>query len=104
MTSYIVFCVLSYLGAVLRVTRLCARDYITEPVRIFFLRRDWNTLAVLSSCDWCLSIWIAAALTWPLHQLTGLSWWLIGGVALSSSWITGMVARFDADDEIVVEQ
>lgn len=102
MTSYLTFVILIYLGAVLRVTRLIVADTITEPLRIWFLKH-WQFAALWSSCSWCVSMWTAAALAWPLQHLTRLSWWLIAGIGLTASYVTGMVARFDPVEDIEIE-
>lgn len=93
----------TYLLAVMRLTRLVTRDTITEPLRIWLLKKR-PLLGYWASCPWCVGLWISAAGTgfvwWHLHW----HWSILVAVALSASYVTGMVAQLDQDDlEVVVE-
>lgn len=55
--------------ATYRLTRLITADQITEPIRLWAARRS-KWLGYLTTCDWCLSIWISPvvaglAMIWP---------------------------------------
>lgn len=95
-----------YALAVVRLTGLVAYDEITRPLREAAVRRlnptqSWHRkVAYLlggatdegDGCPWCLSVWIAAA-------VTPVVWWfgdqpavIIPALALALSQVTGMMA------------
>lgn len=95
---------LGYVLAVMRVTRLVNRDTITEPLRIYALKRKPG-VAYFLTCPWCVSVWVAAALGWWVWDTTRLPWELIVLIGAGASYLTGMVAQLDGEDiEISVEQ
>lgn len=69
--------------ATYRITRLIIADKITEPLRLKMLNwmfgRGWTFLPNLLMCSFCVSVWVAAAVTWaadiyhsvPMPFLTG---------------------------------
>lgn len=94
----------TYVLGVMRLTRLATRDTITEPARIWLLKKN-PTLGYWANCPWCIGLWIAAATTlYPWHYLH-LEWPILAGLALTASYLTGMLAQLDRDDlELEVEQ
>jgi hypothetical protein len=91
--------------AVARVTRLIAMDRITEDVRIAIVRHfgEGHMISYLVNCMWCVSIWVAAASTPVAVLMAHRSWPEAGLLALAASYITGMLSRLDADDEVEIE-
>ena len=88
-----------YALAVARITGLITTDEITRAPRDAVLRRlddtnRWHqALATLITCQWCASIWVAAA-TAPLAWWHGASPWVaIPAVALAASQVTGVLSR-----------
>ena len=85
------------IGAVMRVTRLVTADYITEPIRGRLTKR-WGEDAkrsYLLTCDYCASIYVgppivAVAALWPDNRAV-----IIGLVALTASFIAGIVASHE---------
>ena len=101
-----------------RVTRLLTRDQVPLIKR----PRDWilawidprdsagqevghaplgefgRSIAYLVECDWCMSVWVGAALTWATATTVGLPWpWLVWP-ALST--VTGMITSSEEDDKL----
>lgn len=88
-----------YALAVARITGLVTTDEITSAPRDSILRRLRDTsaahraLATLITCQWCASIWIAAA-TAPLAWWHPASPWVgIPALALAASQVTGLLSR-----------
>lgn len=81
-------------GAVWRVSRLLAVDYLTEPWRIWAERKH-PMLGYLATCPWCISIWVAgpfvaAALLWPTNRAVfGIM------LALTASGVAGFLATIE---------
>lgn len=75
--------------AIWRVARLVTVDEITAPLRATVAKRS-ERLAYLTSCPWCISVWIG----WPL--LIGPVWFpdnrflFAVNVALAASIVAGM--------------
>lgn len=92
--------------AVARLTRLVTLDKIMQPARGWVVERCGadSQLAYLVHCPWCMSPWIAAALTpvtWWLTPLgdTGIpAWWGIPALVLAVSQIVGMMQRLESTD------
>jgi hypothetical protein len=84
--------------AVARLTGLIVVDDITEPARTAVVRRIGDAtprarfLRELLSCQWCVSIWIAAAVAPFAYWLAGTPGVLIPAAALAFSQITGMIS------------
>jgi hypothetical protein len=88
-----------YALAVARLTGLVVDDEITRPARAVLLAnvhpddRFANAAATLITCQWCSSIWIAAAAT-PLYWWFGHHLWLLlPAIGLAFSQVTGMTSR-----------
>lgn len=90
------------LGAIARLTRLITSDYIARHIRVWAIRRFGpdHDLAYLVTCPWCLSVWIAAALTpaaWFWGEHPGF---VIPAAALTISYLIGIAASvLDATEE-----
>lgn len=100
-----------------RVTRLLTRDQVPVIKRPRDLVLAWidprdteghevgraplggfgRSIAYLMECDWCMSVWVAGALTWATATTVGLPLpWLVWP-ALST--VTGLIAsRLEADE------
>lgn len=88
------------LGAIARITRLLVEDTLTAPLRRAVVKRagtggGWRWLSDLLGCQWCTSIWIAAAgagAHWAWHTTT-LYLYVVAAltashvVALAASWL-----------------
>lgn len=76
--------------ATYRATRLVTADKISEPLREWVeARSDW--FGYLTSCDWCLSVWVAplpaiSVVLWPTNRVV-----LVVLTALSLSALTGFI-------------
>ena len=80
--------------ATYRLTRLVTADRITDRLRDWCQGRG-DFLAYLSTCDWCLSVWIApwpavAVVVWPDSRIV-----LAVLLALSASALTGLLAAIE---------
>lgn len=81
--------------AVYRATRLITADFIFEPLRSWAdrRRRDWP--GYLASCDWCVSVYVAAVVA-PVVIVWGDNRVVVGVlVALALSAVAGLVAEVD---------
>lgn len=85
--------------AVARVTRLVTSDYLTAPVRQWVVLKLGTTSkgAYLITCDWCTSLWIAAAAAPLAYWHSTNPWYLIPAIALAFSYIVGFLAQFGED-------
>lgn len=95
-------------GAAARVTRFINDDTLAESLRghwrVFWIRRlgpDHPALAkaaVFISCPWCVSVWVATALTPLAYHWGDTPWFTIPAVALSISWVYAVTAtHLDGD-------
>jgi hypothetical protein len=81
------------IGAVHRLSRIIARDTITEPVRARVTAKWHGMLVNLMLCMWCLTFWfaiIAVALT-AWH--TTRNWWLVIASILTAADIAGFMSE-----------
>jgi hypothetical protein len=84
--------------AVARLTGLATTDVLTEPLRNRLLRRldpdrGWHEqLAYLITCQWCASIWIAAAVIPTAYWLGTSPWLQIPAMVLAASHVTGITS------------
>lgn len=83
-----------YALAVARLTRLVTTDRITAAPRATLLRRipEQHLAAYLITCDWCASIWIAAAAAPAIWWFSGRPWLLVPALGLALSYVTGRLA------------
>lgn len=88
--------------ATARLTRLVVQDEITKELRNGILRRlqEENRfhlkMAYFLTCQWCVSIWVGAAvgaanLTWPTAW-----WWWLALSTMAGSQITGMLGEISS--------
>jgi hypothetical protein len=87
--------------ATYRLTRLVTADKISQPIREKAIARS-DFLGYLTSCDWCLSIWVAPIpvvvnVLWPSNRVI-----LVGTVALACSAIAGLLSMIESrlDDSV----
>lgn len=85
-------------GAVMRLTRLVTKDYLTEDARRWVQRNAHEKVAYLVSCPWCSSFWLAGpvaavAVRWPRSRLVQAVL-----LALTASHAAGMLANLDAEE------
>jgi hypothetical protein len=84
------------LGAVHRLSRLVTADYVTKPMRTWINRRfGENRLSYFITCDWCVSLWIAAvvapvAIVWPTNRVI-----IAGLLALTASAFAGNITKLE---------
>jgi hypothetical protein len=77
--------------ATYRLTRLVTADKISQPLREVAVARS-DFLGYLTSCDWCLSIWVAPIpvavnVIWPTNRVI-----LAGTIALACSAVAGLLS------------
>lgn len=82
-----------------RLTRLITRDQILHPVRRRLILR-WgmdSMLSYLITCDWCVSIWMGAAVA-TVGAETGL-WprWAAIPLCLAYSYVAGYLASREGE-------
>jgi len=80
-------------GAVYRLSRIVARDGITEKVRFHIEHKFRGMLVTLLTCMWCLSFWFGiVAVTFtaidPIRP-----WWLLLATVLTLSAFTGLLSE-----------
>lgn len=78
-----------------RLTRLVTADRITQKLREAIIARG-EMIGYLTTCDWCLSIWLAPIPTSLVVMFPGNRLILIGLMALSASALTGLLAGVEA--------
>jgi Protein of unknown function (DUF1360) len=97
--AHTVILALLTLGAIARLTRLLVEDTITAPLRNALhyragRSRAWAWLSDLLGCQWCTSIWVAAALAgahWLWHDTTPFLYIVAG---LTASHVTALAASW----------
>lgn len=113
--GYVILILIVYVLAVMRLVRILNADTILDPLRIALARRvrdeersevergRWSTLEYFVGCPWCVGLWLAAATSWIPPVIVGwpLWWWPL--IALATSHLVGVCARFSADDDIAIE-
>jgi hypothetical protein len=91
------------LGAALRLTRLVTMDTLGWPLRRWAATRGPHGLGAWLSCPWCVGFWITlacVAAAWAAAPCPGLAWWwAVPAQALGTSWLVGLGANLDADDD-----
>jgi hypothetical protein len=122
-----------YTLAIMRVTRLINADTILDKLRLaiaqkmrqhhdladkiegdtaldenasqYYRQRErrWSTLMYFVQCPWCVSMWLALATAWiPLWFNTNVVARYVG-IALATSHLVGICARFADTEEIDYE-
>jgi hypothetical protein len=95
--SVMVFVVLAL--AIARITGLIATDDITAPIRNRIVYRQGRVadrrgkIADLITCQWCVSIWVAAVLVVAAHLWSGHLWFSLIATGLACSQVTGMLSK-----------
>jgi hypothetical protein len=87
-----------YALAVARLTALVTVDWITEPARAALVRRlpanrAGEFVSELITCQWCASIWVAAAAAPVVWWHSKDGWAIVAGLILAASQITGMMSQ-----------
>jgi len=90
--------------AVARATRLVVDDTIFDRPRLWWTLRFPAFLVTLLGCPWCISGWIAAAVTvWIATAESApapLLWWLaIWQFAVFAYWVTEAAASLFSEDD-----
>lgn len=83
--------------ATARGTRLVVEDYITEPIRTFFIRRfgEESKLTYLIHCTYCASIWVGGFAAVFACLMLPISWWWLVPLALAFSQAAVFAAQLD---------
>lgn len=92
--------------ALMRLTRLINADELTDPLRLWIMRRTGpeSKWSYFVQCPWCVSMWLGFATAAFPVWLTGVSWWWLPLLALAGSHLTGLLAQLDdSDADIVIE-
>jgi hypothetical protein len=82
--------------ATARLTRLVARDAISDPARAWLHERGPEWLTYLVHCPWCVSIWLGAGVAAATYNWPARWWVVIPLVALTASYVTGALALLTA--------
>jgi hypothetical protein len=77
--------------ATYRLAVLLVNDGITQPLRDWVIARDRLWLTELSTCIWCLSIWIGAGVVALTRFIPGA--WQYAAMALALSGAAGFLAE-----------
>lgn len=97
-----VWALIVYALVVARLTGVVTTDEITRTPREWLLARLDDTrparaVGYLITCQWCVSIWVGAAVA-PLAWFWGyLPWLLLPALALAASQVTGMLSDLGRD-------
>lgn len=117
-----------YALAIARLTRLINQDKIAAPLRDRIERRvtfwasvaerstdrdtaaaaqtryrRWDMAAYFVGCPWCVGFWLSLGTAIVPVLLIGWPWWTLIGVALATSHLIGVTARFTLDDDEDIE-
>lgn len=102
--------VLVWLLALARLTRLLVTDRITDFLRAAAWKvskgNEDGMIWYLSTCPWCVSLWLGLASAPLMLHTIGLSMWWFLVFALVGSWFTGVSAEnFEGrGDDIEIEE
>lgn len=114
--GYVVLVLALYVLAVMRLVRLINADTILDGLRIAVARRKvdlerslaernrWETVEYFIGCPWCVGMWLSFGSAWVLPVLIfgwPLWWWPL--IALATSHLVGVCARFTDTDDIAIE-
>ena len=83
-----------YVLAVARLTGIITTDEITAKPRQAILRRldEDSPLGTLLTCQWCMSMWVAAVVITVAWKWGTLPVFLLPALILAASQITGMLS------------
>ena len=85
--------------ATARITRLITTDRITLAPRAWLLRRlpEEGLLSYLIVCDWCVSVYVGAAVAGAWSAWGETMWFIAPAVALSASYAAGWLASREGE-------
>lgn len=130
--GYAVLILTIYAVAVARLTRLINADTILDRPRLalearrreaerimdeqmgkgahpdtvsFWSRREarWRTAFYFVQCPWCVGMWVSLATAPVPVRMIGWPWWSTLPVALATSHLVGICARFADTEELTIE-
>ena len=83
--------------ATARGTRLIVEDYITGPIRDFFIRKfgEESKLTYLIHCTFCASIWVGALAAVFACLTLPVSWWWLVPLTLAFSQAAVFASQTD---------
>lgn len=92
-----------------RASRMDANEAraLGQDVRATLLERRahrWATLNYFVQCPWCVGMWLALATAIVPVALLDWPWWTFLPVALATSHLVGVCARFADTEEIEVQE
>lgn len=130
-TGHAVLVLVIYVLAVMRLTRLINADTIADPIRLYPAgkvrentlaqhearahgrtteaamyakhERRWSLIFEFVQCPWCVGWWVAIAGAIVPVWFIGWPWWAVFPVALATSHLVGICARFADTEEIDIE-
>ncbi|QHB37313.1 hypothetical protein I5G58_gp011 [Mycobacterium phage BirdsNest] len=130
-TGHAVLVLVIFVLAIARLTRIINADKIADPIRLWpagkvreatlaghearahgrsaeaavYARRQqrWATAFEFVQCPWCVGWWFALAGAIVPVWFIGWPWWAMFPVALATSHLVGVLARFADTDEIDIE-
>ncbi len=84
------------LGTVCRVTRFITKDALAAGFRTRVAGRfgDDSQPAYLVSCGWCVSVWVAGAVTALAYWAGQETWFQAGTTVLTLSYLTGLASSW----------
>lgn len=84
------------LGSTLRITRFLTKDTLAAPLRAQVIRRTGpdSRWTELSTCPWCLSIYVATATVCAAWWAGGSAWFQIPALVLTTSYLVGIAGRW----------
>ncbi len=96
MISMSVLVFLLSLGTVCRVTRFITKDALAAGFRSRVAGRfgDDSQPAYLVSCGWCVSVWVAGAVTALAYWAGDETWYQVGATVLTLSYLTGLASNW----------
>lgn len=85
--------------ATARITRLITADYLTEPARRWAVLRLGieSRLSYLITCQWCTSVWVAAAVAPAVYWWWHHAWVQVPAMMLAFSQIAGWFSRGEVE-------
>jgi hypothetical protein len=90
--------------ATLEVEEAAAHTQGARAVRAMDRRDRWSTAFEFVQCPWCIGWWFALAGAYVPVWYIGWPWWSLFPVALATSHLVGLLARFSDTEEIEVEE
>ena len=93
--------------ALARVTRLIVADRLTDFLRVWAYKRSRGGESMLTyfvQCPWCISMWLGFATAWIIWLQADIPGYLYPLVALSGSYLVGLLAtNLEDSDDVDVE-